>query len=190
MGNALSYREGWLRQAIKSLEEYGYIKAMYFMAADEDLGMRVQLTGSGIEYAEELCNERGSDLYEEIEEQNVLSKTIAGPVELQVPASDRVVKINHNAPEYQKIVAGIETVTAAAKKNNSLKSAYPEDFEQRIAELEAGKRLIDAPQANAQLVYSSLTKALKWILEKIVDNVVAATITPLLLLIAAYFGFG
>ena len=184
----LTYREGWLRQAVNALEGYGYIRVTSFMGGGEDLGMRISLTGSGIEQAEEICNERGANVYQEIENHKVPLSPIDNTIDLVIPASDRVVKIDHNLPEYEKIVAGIDSITSAAKMNNSLKSKYPDESEQRIAELEAGKRLLDAPQANPDLLISLIIRPLKWIADKIVDNLVALTVTPLLLLIAKFLG--
>ncbi len=44
----LEYRSGWLRQAVKSLDEQGLIKVSYHFGGGEDLGMPVTITGDGL----------------------------------------------------------------------------------------------------------------------------------------------
>ena len=64
----LTFRDGWLRQAVKSLEENGLIRVMMYMGGGENLGMRLCITGNGLEQAEHILNVRGSNLYEEIDD--------------------------------------------------------------------------------------------------------------------------
>ncbi len=186
----ITYRDGWLRQAVKLLEDNGDIRVTRYLGGGEDLGMKISLTGPGIEHAEEICGERASNLYEEIEENKIQANPTSDPTSLDIPASDRVVKIDHNLPEYREIVEKIDSVTFTAKTNNLLKSDYPEESEQRVAELEAGRRLLDAPQANPRLIKELLINALKWFAEKIADGVVSTMIATLMLIIAKFLGFG
>jgi hypothetical protein len=179
----LSYRHGWLRQAVKSLDEQGHVSARFYMGGGEDGGMPVRVTGAGLEYAEELCDNAGSDLYEEIDEHNAAATAVETESPVVVPASDRVVKIDHNSNDYKEIVDGLSQVSEAARKSNSLNIESADIKDQHLAEIDAGKRLLEAPQVNAGLVEKLLIPALKWISEKIAEAVIAAVVATLIALI-------
>jgi hypothetical protein len=184
----LFYREGWLRQAVKALDDQGHIKAIFFMGGGDNVGMRVQITGDGLEHAEELCHEAGLDLYEEIDQYNKGDNTIEIESFIAVPASDRIVKINHNSTEYKKIVDGLSEVSEAARTSNSLSLENVDEKDQHIAEIEAGKKLMEAPQADARLVDRLVIPALKWILAKAAETVLNNIVTALIALIVLFFG--
>ena len=59
-----------------------------------------------------------------------------------VPASDRIVAIDHNSPNYTEMIAAIGRVEQAIRESND----YPDDVdkEQRISELSAGSRLLQS----------------------------------------------
>jgi hypothetical protein len=182
----LSYRNGWLRQAVELLHYQGLIKASFHLGGGEDGGMNVQIIGSGLEAAEELCDERGSDLYEEIDEQSGASGVSESAT---VPASDRIVKIDHNSAQYMEIIGKLAQISDAAKKSNSLSIENADERDQRLAEITAGKILLEAPRTNAEKVKSLLIDGLKWIGEKIADNVVSVIVTGLIGLVLALLGF-
>jgi len=182
----LKFREGWLRQAVNALNDEGLIKARFFLGGDENRGMRCSLTGAGLQEAEEIASRTGYDLYGELDRISSSSK-ISSSEPKPIPASDRIVQIDHNAPEFLDIKDKLERTILATRQSNSLR----EDMaaaEQHIAELEAGKVILSASQADKTLVERLLLPALKWLLEKIADNVVSILITTLITLIAAYFG--
>jgi hypothetical protein len=181
----LTFREGWLRQAVKSLEDLGHISVAMFMGGGENLGMRVRITGKGLEEAEELFEKAGFDLDEAIDEYAAEKNGTPPSV---IPAADRIVRIDHNSRQYDEVKDKIETVENAARMNNSLNSNHSDELGQRLAEIEAGKKLLAAPLTNTTLIKSLLFPALKWIGEKIADNIIAAIIAPLLLVLLTLLG--
>ena len=60
----LNFREGWLRQAVKSLDDSGLVRASFFIGGGPEGGMSLTITGDGLEQAEELASNSGFDLYE------------------------------------------------------------------------------------------------------------------------------
>lgn len=181
----LTFREGWLRQAVKSLNDEGLIRTYFTLGGGENGGMTSNITGSGIQEAEDIANDNGYDLYEEIDEaQNSVERSSIQ----SAPASDRTVKIDHNSSQYTEIIEKLDKAILSARTSNSIRNDDPDTADQRVSELEAGKVLISAPQADKSLVKNLLLPALRWIMEKIADNIVAALIGSLITLIAAYFG--
>lgn len=79
----------------------------------------------------------------------------------EIPASDRIVELNDN----QKVIAleAIDTVIEAVRGDNEYGSQYPEDKEQRLAELTAGKKLLEAARASISTVDTVLIKTLAYL---------------------------
>lgn len=88
-----------------------------------------------------------------------------------VPASDRVVSLNHNAPGYREAVTKLEEIITAVEQAND----YPETSEHKeklIAELSAGRRLLQASTAKVSAVVAVLRPALAWCAEKFASGIV------------------
>src|SRR5690242_3617161 len=81
--------KGFLRDAVRNLEQRGYVRAAHTIA-----GSHVQLTGEGWDEVERL-------------------KQKVQPTASNVPASDRYVTINHNSPEYAEAVTAIDQTLEA-----------------------------------------------------------------------------
>ncbi|WP_439356756.1 hypothetical protein [Bradyrhizobium sp. DASA03007] len=60
-----------------------------------------------------------------------------------IPASDRVVSLSHNSPEQQQALEKLDELVAAVKETNDF-PGEPEEREQIVAELSAGRRLLEA----------------------------------------------
>src|SRR3546814_474294 len=64
-----------------------------------------------------------------------------------IPASDRVVPLDHNGPDYQRAIETLDRVRDEVRKSNEID---PEDRDQKISVLEAAKRLLDSSQIHVQ----------------------------------------
>jgi hypothetical protein len=82
-----------------------------------------------------------------------------------IPASDRTVTLGHNSPEQKQALAKLDELVEAVKQANDLPGS-PEDKEQILAELSAGRRLLEAAKVRVTAVRETLQPAVKWILEK------------------------
>jgi hypothetical protein len=80
----------------------------------------------------------------------------ATPSSIAVPASDRVVTLDDNAPDYKQSMEVLAQTIEAVRVDNQA-----EDREERLAELEAGKRLLQAPRARLEAIRATLIAALK-----------------------------
>ncbi len=69
-----------------------------------------------------------------------------------IPASDRIVPLDHNRPEYKKAIEAITNLQTALDKTNYYKENEPNDFTQRSQELKALSVVLAAPQASVSKI--------------------------------------
>jgi hypothetical protein len=81
----------------------------------------------------------------------------------EVPASDRIVSINHNQPAYGKTLGSIEETADALIGDNTIR---PEDRERIKFELDAGILLLKGKSARLDAIEAVLLRALRWLASK------------------------
>src|SRR5262249_30251491 len=82
-----------------------------------------------------------------------------------IPAADRIVSLGHNSPPQKEALEKIDALVAAVKETNDF-FGDPEEREQVVAELSAGRRLLEAAKVRVSAIRAALQPSLKWILEK------------------------
>ena len=146
----LKYSRGWVRQAVLMLEERGFIKSSHFIAdPDPDLGMSITLTVAGWEEAKRLVEWRGTTLEQRL-----------------------YVEIEEDSPECVAAQNALDETVNAVKASNEYAGTEPEDQKQRIAELESGKRLLQAPRVRLEAVKSLVVPALQHLVAKFADTAI------------------
>lgn len=87
-----------------------------------------------------------------------------------VPASDRIVTINHNSEAYQNTEEALSKLEVALEQVND----YPdkEDKEQKIAEISAFRRLIKASRVRVEAVIALIMKPLKWLSDHFAGGII------------------
>jgi hypothetical protein len=88
-----------------------------------------------------------------------------------IPASDRTVTLGHNSPEQTQALEKIDELVDAVNQANNL-PITPEEKEQFVAELSAGRRLLEASTVRLAALRSTVRPALRWILEKAAGTIV------------------
>jgi hypothetical protein len=83
----------------------------------------------------------------------------------QIPASDRVVSLGHNSPEQTEALARVDELIQAVEQANEF-PGDADDKELMVAELSAGRRLLQAANVRAAALRETIQPALKWIAEK------------------------
>jgi hypothetical protein len=78
-----------------------------------------------------------------------------------IPASDRVVALDHNNPLYREMITAIERVEIAVRETNDLSEDI--DRERALAELNAGLTLLQAPSVRVSPVRAMLMPTLRLI---------------------------
>jgi cell division protein ZapA (FtsZ GTPase activity inhibitor) len=85
------------------------------------------------------------------------------------PASDRVVALDHNQPAYNETLAAIGRVVAVVRESNRYRETDAADQERRIAELEAGRRLLGSRWVSVATVKAVLISTLTYLASKFAD---------------------
>jgi hypothetical protein len=88
---------------------------------------------------------------------------------LPVPASDRIVTIDHNTPDFRELIDALEKVQQSLRAINDYDD--PEEKEQVSAEIDAGRKLLEAPQTRIQALMATVGSALLWVAKRFADTV-------------------
>jgi hypothetical protein len=190
---SLAHRPGWVRQAASHWAALGALEVSETLGGGDDGGINTYMTAAGMIEAEGLAHERAYDLYEEMDERRSSSVLLESPQVVSsattVPASDRIVRIDHNLKPITELQEKLDEVVTWMEADNSL-SQEEDAREQRLAELKAGKVVLEAPQASETVLEWLLIRPLKWILEKAAESSVATVVAILLTLLLTLFGVG
>ncbi len=85
------------------------------------------------------------------------------------PASDRLVAIDHNQPAYYETLAAIDRLVEVVRESNLYRETDPADQERRIAELEAGRRLLGSRWVSTETVKAAFIGTLTYLASKFAD---------------------
>jgi len=107
---------------------------------------------------------------------------------LDIPASDRIVPVDHNSPAYQQVDTNLATLEEHLRVSNSLAENSPSEHDQALAELSASRRLLKAVQVRIELLKQLLLPALRWIAKKSGEIAVGIAITAVLATLATLLG--
>lgn len=99
------------------------------------------------------------------------------------PASDRVVLLNHNAPQYPAIEGQLDTILAELRKLNAGNQPSREE-----SEMMAGIALLKAPEVKVSAVEVVLLEGLKWLTEKFRDGLIGVLAKALIVLLCQWMG--
>jgi cell division protein ZapA (FtsZ GTPase activity inhibitor) len=86
-----------------------------------------------------------------------------------VPASDRVVRLDHNAPAYLEAIVALDALIVVVGESNNYREMDEADQERRIAELEAGRTLLRSHTVSLKMVKGALWSTLAYLALKFVD---------------------
>lgn len=177
----LPFKRGWVEKALEQYEANGWAKLTRFMSGSTDDGIRMTITGAGIEEAERLYEDGWSEV---VEAAAVLAATTA---EMLVPAADRIVSLNDNehAASLRATLADLEPQIAG---NNELPAHDALEFERRFAEFQAGNLLVKAATASAGALATVLLGTLKWLLTKLAETAVAPLLASAIAALLALLG--
>lgn len=118
-----------------------------------------------------------------------LEAAVTGGEEAGVPASDRYVRLDHNSPAYTQTVAALEAVVEAVRRDNEYGSADPDDRDQRIAELEAGKRLLQEVRVRVDAAHALFVGTLGYLAVKFADAAIGNMANEALNWVRVLLGF-
>lgn len=85
------------------------------------------------------------------------------------PASDRTVGLNHNSAEYQTAVATLDHLIVVVQTSNVYRESESQDHERRLAELEAGRRLLGSRWLSLKTLKIALISTIIYLATKFAD---------------------
>lgn len=112
--------------------------------------------------------------------------TIDRDEQREIPASDRIVKINHNAPEYQEFMDDLKTLGENIRDSNSIGEVEKDRLQ---AELRAGTNILEGKTARLQAITAVLFPVLTYIVMQFVDTAAGQLAAHLLTLLRQFIGF-
>jgi hypothetical protein len=92
----------------------------------------------------------------------------AVPESFEIPASDRVVRLDHNSAPYTEAMEALDKLEHTLKTANDFDNV--EERDQLLAEVSAGKRLLQATLVRVRAVTEVLGTGLKYMAKKFVDG--------------------
>lgn len=91
-------------------------------------------------------------------------KPYNGQFERSLPASDRTVSIDHNSASFKKTITSLESLEETVRGSNDY--GDEEDKGQRLAEISAGRQLLQSPRVSPGAVKAVLSGTLIYLAEK------------------------
>jgi hypothetical protein len=173
----------WIMSAAEEWRSVGYLHGQTFLSG----GGSFALTGAGLEHAEEVADERAADLYELIDEANAVPLADTQGNTLTDDQGNRlvvhvdpwenfepsIVKIDHLSADFKSLDRALRDHIEVFRGNNELFADNPEAG-RHLAELEAGKALLKADEADRNLVKRLLLPALTWFVKMARDETAKA----------------
>lgn len=115
----------------------------------------------------------------------LLIRSATTPEPAPAPASDRIVTIDHNSPHYQEAVTSLERTIETISGSNIISG---DEKEAVLAELSAGRRLLDFTKSTWAACKTLLIDGLKYVLRKFGEGAVAIAVTAALGFLGKLFG--
>ena len=127
-----------------------------------------------------------------VETLSTVKTEISVPVEwgISVPASDRIVKINHNSPEFKQALQDIDALEETVRTNNTISINQFEEQDALLAELQAIKKIIKSNYVRTPTLEILATGTLIYLAEKFADEPIKVMAKALWKLLSTLFGFG
>ena len=144
-----------------------------------------KLTVRGLEEAEQHGRSKGVDLYDAIEEYSgnfTMSASNSYDYEDNVGAQ----LVDGTSPQYLEIKKTLSEAIDKLKSQNEVIAEAGAAGSQKIAELEAGQRLLGGEQVNPGLAKRVMIPSLQWFLRRVRDDALGSLLKKLIDLLIAY----
>jgi hypothetical protein len=103
-----------------------------------------------------------------------------------VPASDRVVPLNHNSAAYKDLMGALEMLERAVRGLNDYPE--PEIREQHAAELSAGRELLKPRYARVAAIWGVFRAPLRWLIKQFAEKEIGHIADTVWKLLVSLFG--
>lgn len=174
-----TFPRSWPIEVAKELGDGGLARITALLGD----GTSLTITGGGLRAAEDYAAElHYEELPEEFEQERAKRETA-------VAAKLDVIVLDRSTDAFRALDAEMARVIAELRGSNSLSVGAPNEASQRVAELEAGRKLLDAEQIDRGLAERLLLAPLRWAGSKASEEVLKKAVGLALTAVASFFGF-
>ncbi|RUW69602.1 MULTISPECIES: hypothetical protein [unclassified Mesorhizobium] len=183
------FPKSWIVPTGRRLMEEHYFESNY---AFTDVTDPFTITPAGLEEAERIGLTRGIDIWTKIEDQVETEELGEAYDHAQaadvVPTTkvEEVIGIDRLSDAYKNLDAQLRITIEELRGNNEINAIEGPEASRRLAELEAGNRLLQADRTDASLVRRVLLPSLTWFSKKVRDEAASALIKKLIAMIVAF----
>jgi len=178
----LERKPNWIVRAIQSLIDSGYAKGRMHMGPEED--QHVYLSPHGVKEAERLLDEGTVTL--RLPEEGDSDETNVPTV---VPASDRIVRLDHNDPDLGRAINDAKHLTRQLREGNDVGNLSAEAVAVAVQEVAQIAMSLEAPAVRMPAFQERTVSTLSWIGKEAAGALVGAAALGLLALLASLLGF-
>lgn len=143
--SGIKYKEGWVSKAAYFFRDHGFINEAFSLGGGSDGNLDASLTAEGLEEAERLgfssSDESGDERF--------------------IPASDRVVSLDHNSTEYVEAIDKLELLTREFEADETLSNELGPERNGLVKVLKGARDLLDDYQIGLQLYVGVVIRPLE-----------------------------
>jgi hypothetical protein len=165
----LEWQSGRARAAIHALAEE---KSDPYL---EETSRAFFITEAGIRKIEyDLANP--PNIAFELQQREILRDGVS-TTQLPIPASDRIVTLDHNSDPYRKAIVALDAAVTAFQEDHRLENEWGAEKSVLLQSLEAGQRLLKETSVRARTVMAIVIEPLKIIAARYREAIAAGLIT-------------
>lgn len=185
---ALEFRDGWVAQAAIELGRQGFIHGRGTMGGDRE--QPLLLTPAGMKEAERLIH-----LGLKVAEKAIVVLTEVKPsnddteATVEIPASDRIVRLDHNSVEHREVVLQCNSLLDALSKGNDVGSLSAEDVSVAIAETKSLQIEIQGDFVRRSAFWERSHSLLAWVAKEAAGAIVGVIALAAIAAFAALLGY-
>jgi hypothetical protein len=165
------------------------LAAFRWMNADEDNYVKFygQFNGSSGHYDDmvhDITNQHFDPMARDL--RRYLGRPATTRSETEVPASDRLVRLDHNNPDYQQAIDNLDETLEALRGFNDFLDE--EEKTTHLAEVNAMRRIFDAFAIRPDVIVSLIKNGLKMLADKFVSTAIAKAASAAFAFIGKFLG--
>jgi hypothetical protein len=167
------------RKAIESLEVNGMIlrsSDSIAIVPMNDWNSRLEITGEGMDYVEHQAKLFGSTIYNASNSQAAKPRDNRSSEKVSVPASDRLVALDHNSDPYRNAIAALDEAYNAFRADHHLDNQFRPEKTALLATLDAGKALLNQTEVHVTVAVTTIISPLKALISRYQEAIVTGIV--------------
>jgi hypothetical protein len=162
----------YIRVVLDDLTNRGFVDA-----SKASVIPHFRITPQGIRFVEDHSSDRAGIVFRVVRDGTDFLEDSEGVLDFEadaegvaVPASDRIVALDHNSQTYQETVRSLDQVIEEVRRKNDLGDVDPSEKERVLTELSLGRKLLESAKVRVAAAGALLLGGLKWVIEKFAEG--------------------